>query len=35
MIITLTTFRKQRQQKRRGLARAHRAMMDDRDGRVG
>ena len=35
VIITLTTFRKQRQQERRELARAHRAMMEDRDGRVG
>jgi len=35
VIITLTTFRKQRQQERRELARAHRAMMDDGDRRVG
>ena len=35
VIIILTTFRKQRQQERRELARAHRAMMDDRDRRVG
>jgi len=35
VIITLTTFRKQRQQERRELARAHMAMMDDRDRRVG
>lgn len=35
VIITLTTFCKQRQQERCELARAHRAMMDDRDGRVG
>ena len=35
VIITLTTFRKQRQQERRELARAHRAMMDDRDRQVG
>jgi len=35
VIIILTAFRKQRQQERRELARAHRALMDDRDGRVG
>jgi hypothetical protein len=35
VIVTLTTFRKQRQQERREVARAHRAMMADRDGRAG
>jgi Phage derived protein Gp49-like (DUF891) len=34
VIITLTAFRKQRQQERRELSRAYRAMMDDRDRRV-